>query len=134
MRVNLYSNSQKEKLKVLLDEWAVPYFLSNFKYGGFMYEDFEGNFLLPYKDKAVESTSFFGLIKKYEYQVENLEHHIKDYIKSNECCFYGNSQLETVRRVFQAIDVIDGIGGELQISEEEIEVIARIEKFKNTMS
>lgn len=103
----------------LLDN-AVDYFKSNFKYGGFMYENFERDFLLPYNSKVIIKNRL--LSKEWEYEVD-LDSLLHNYIFNGDSSYFGNNQLETARNIWVAVSLAKDTGGELRLDTKEITLL-----------
>ena len=119
MQVSIKGSDLNTVLYSLLDN-AVDYFKSNFKYGGFMYEDFEGSFLLPYTSKVIVKNRL--LSKEWEYEVD-LDSLLHDYIFKGDRSYFGNRQLETARDIWVAVCLAQDIGGELRLDAKEITLL-----------
>lgn len=119
MQVSIKGSDLNAVLYSLLDN-AVVYFKNNFKYGGFMYEDFEGGFLLPYTSKVIVKNRL--LSKEWEYEVD-LDSLLHDYIFKGDSSYFGNNQLETARDIWVAIRLAQDTGGELWLNTKEVTLL-----------
>ena len=99
---------------------AVDYFKLNFKYGGFMYENFERDFLLPYTSKVVIKNRL--LSKEWEYEVD-LDSLLHDYIFKGDSSYFGCRQLETARDIWVAVCLAQDLGGELWLNTKEVTLL-----------
>lgn len=99
---------------------AVGYFKLNFKYGGFMYENFERDFLLPYTSKVIVRNRL--LSKEWEYEVD-LDSLLYDYIFNGNSKYFGCRQLETARDIWVAVRLAQDTGGELRLDTKEITLL-----------
>ena len=119
MQVSIKGSDLNTVLYGLLDN-AIVYFKSNFKYGGFMYEDFEGGFLLPYTSKVIVKNRL--LSKEWEYEVD-LDSLLHDYIFKGDSSYFGNRQLETARDIWVAVRLAQDTGGELRLDTKEVTLL-----------
>lgn len=119
MQVSIKGSDLNTVLYSILDN-AVVYFKSNFKYGGFMYENFERDFLLPYTSKVLVKNRL--LTKEWEYEVD-LDSLLYDYIFKGDSSYFGNRQLETARDIWVAVRLAQDTGGELWLDTKEITLL-----------
>ena len=99
---------------------AVDYFKNNYKYGGFMYENFELEFLLPYSSKRLIKTHKF--FKEWEYTVD-LDSLLFDYIFKKDESYFGKRDLETAKNIWVSICMAQDTGGELILDTKEITLL-----------
>lgn len=119
MQVSIKGSDLNTVRDSLLDN-AVDYFKSNFKYGGFMYENFERDFLLPYNSKVIIKNRL--LSKEWEYEVD-LDSLLYDYLFKGDSSYFGNRQLETARDIWVAVRLAQDTGGELRLDTKEIALL-----------
>lgn len=119
MQVSIKGSDLNTVLYSFLDN-AVDYFKSNFKYGGFMYENFEREFLLPYNSKVIIKNRL--LSKEWEYEVD-LDSLLHDYIFKGDSSYFGNRQLETARDIWVAVRLAQDTGGELWLNTKEVTLL-----------
>lgn len=119
MQVSIKGSDLNTVLYSLLDN-AVDYFKRNFKYGGFIYENFERDFLLPYTSKVIIKNRL--LSKEWEYEVD-LDSLLYDYLFSGDSSYFGCRQLETARDIWVAIRLAQDTGGELRLDTKEITLL-----------
>ena len=119
MQVSIKGSGLNTARDSLLDN-AVDYFKSNFKYGGFMYENFERDFLLPYNSKVIIKTRL--LSKEWEYEVD-LDSLLYEYLFCGDSSYFGNNQLETARDIWVAVRLAQDTGGELRLDTKEVTLL-----------
>lgn len=119
MQVSIKGSDLNTVRDSLLDN-AIDYFKFNFKYGGFMYENFEREFLLPYNSKVIIKNRL--LSKEWEYEVD-LDLLLYDYIFKGDSSYFGNNQLGTARDIWVAVRLAQDTGGELRLDTKEITLL-----------
>lgn len=119
MQVSIKGSDLNTVLYSLIDN-AVDYFKNNFKYGGFMYENFERDFLLPYTSKVIVKNRL--LSKEWEYEVD-LDSLLYDYLFKGDSSYFGNRQLETARDIWVAVRLAQDTGGELWLNTKEVTLL-----------
>lgn len=122
MQVSIKGSDLNTVLYSFLDN-AVDYFKSNFKYGGFMYENFEREFLLPYNSKVIIKNRL--LSKEWEYEVD-LDTLLYDYLFKGDSSYFGNNQLETARDIWVAVRLAQDTRGELWLNTKEVTLLHNI--------
>lgn len=125
MKVKLYEGSSLETLKELLYLYVVDYFCDKYEFGGLMYEDWEGGFMLPYDSKEVINESFFGLFEKYKYNVDtwNL---VDSYLYKDNTDVYGTRVLERARGIIKTIKVAEKLSGSVELNSDEVYLVDNI--------
>ena len=131
MRTRIYEGDSVIKLKELLDNCAVDYFLLEYEYGGLLWKGDENKFLLPYTSKTAISNGFLGLFNKYKYEVDTVAL-IQQYLSGEPCDFYGKGDIEVVRDLYKAIKFVRILGGEIELSTREFAVVRDIIIWKES--
>lgn len=131
MRTRIYEGDSVIKLKELLDNCAVDYFLLEYEYGGLLWKGDENKFLLPYTSKTAISNGFLGLFKKYKYEVDTRKL-IEQYLSGEPCDFYGKGDIEVARDLYKAIKFVRVLGGEIELSVREFAVVRDIIIWKES--
>lgn len=129
MKVKIYEGESLGLLKELLHLYAVDYFCDNYEFGGLMWDDWEGGFMLPYQSKEVISTSFFGMFKKYKYNVDTWNI-VAGYLNGRNTDVSGYRLLETTRGIIRAITVAENLGGSIELNLNEISIVEDIIRYK----
>ena len=119
MQVSIKGSDLNTVRDSLLDN-AIDYFKSHFKYGGFMYENFERDFLLPYTSKVIIKNRLLSKEWGYEVDLDSLLH---DYLFYGDSSYFGNRQLETARDIWVAVRLAQDTGGELRLDTREISLL-----------
>lgn len=125
MKTKVFKGESIDKLKKLLDTYADNYFISEYEFGGLMYDDWEGGFMLPYLSREVVSTSWFGLVKHYKHEVD-INKWVNQYLSGEPCNFSGRRDIEVIRNLYKAIKFVNMIGGEIELSTKEFAVVRDI--------
>lgn len=131
MKTRLFKGESADKLKQLLDTYACTYFLLEYEFGGLMYDDWEGCFMLPYLSRELIGTSWFGLVKHYKHEVDTNKL-IEQYLSGEPCEFYGKRDIGIVRDLYKAIKFINVTGGEIELSTREFAVVRDIIVWSET--
>lgn len=125
MKVKLYKGHSLEALKELLHLYVVDYFCDSYEFGGLMYDDWEGGFMLPYESKEIIGKSFFGLSKKYKYNVDTWSL-VNSYLYKDNTEVYGKRFLERARGIIKATKVAEKLSGSVELNSDEVYLVDSI--------